>query len=117
LLLNNLKYLLFILIRQKEEIVQSSLEKQIEYLISLKKKDIEEKMIRLDRNKDDRITIKDMRSIIEDLLEFPLRHDEYHLLIKQFPQDQYGYIKYKDYLKQIPNQINAEKEEEQKSFM
>ncbi len=115
LLFKNLKSFLFILIREKEEIVQSSLEKQIQYLISKKKKEIEEKMIRLDKNKDETITINDMKSIIEDLLEFTLRHDEYFILAKQFPKDQYGNIKYKDYLKQIPNQINFQ--EEQKSFM
>ena len=54
-----------------------------------------------------------MRSLIEDLLQFPLRPDEYYQLFKQFPLDENGKIKYKDYLKQVMDRTTAQQEQEQ----
>lgn len=47
------------------------------------------------------ITKEQMKSLIEDLLQFPLRPDEYQSLYKAFPQDTYGNIRYEDYLRDI----------------
>lgn len=53
-----------------------------------------------------------MRILIEDLLEFPLRPDEYYQLLKTFPVDQYGKIKYKDYLKQVMDRTSLLQQQE-----
>jgi hypothetical protein len=54
-----------------------------------------------------------MRSLIEDLLEFTLRPDEYYQLVKQFPMDQNGKIIYNDYLKQVMERTNAQQQQQQ----
>jgi len=53
-----------------------------------------------------------MRSLIEDLLEFPLRPDEYYQLFKSFPIDQNGNIKYNDYLKQVMERTNTQQQQQ-----
>ncbi|UJR34858.1 hypothetical protein I4U23_027637 [Adineta vaga] len=102
-----------------EEIRQSSLEKQVEYLISLNYDKILDKMRSFDKKQTGTIENNEMRSLIEDLLEFPLRHDEYEELHKHFPKNDYGKINYLIYLKQIKDHchslhsIKEEQEEEQ----
>jgi len=58
-------------------------------------------MKRLDRSNVGTIELNEMRSIIEDLLEFTLRPDEFFHLAKSFPQDQYRHIFYHKYLDKI----------------
>jgi Ca2+-binding EF-hand superfamily protein len=75
-----------------------------------------EQLIRLDNYHNGTINTNDMRSLIEDLLEFPLRPDEYYQLFKQFPIDENGKIKYKDYLKQVMDHTTAsQQQQDQKS--
>ncbi|CAF3922000.1 unnamed protein product, partial [Rotaria sp. Silwood1] len=59
-----------------------------------------------------------MKSFIEDLLQFPLSPDEYYHLYKQFPIDQYGFIIYNDYLKQIMDdrKLNQQEQEEEYEY-
>jgi Ca2+-binding EF-hand superfamily protein len=74
---------------------------------------IRDELIRLDNFRNGTINSNDMRSLIEDLLEFQLRPDEYYQLFKQFPIDENGKIKYKDYLKQVMDHINAAQQQQQ----
>ncbi len=66
--------------RSSEETRQSSLERQVEYLISMNYETIRDQLIRLDNCRSGTVNSNDMRSLIEDLLEFPLRPDEYYQL-------------------------------------
>lgn len=56
---------------------------------------------RIDPTHQGLITKQQMKSLIEDLLEFPLGPDEYQSLLKSFPQDSHGNIRYEDYLRLI----------------
>ena len=99
--------------RPSEEIRQSPLERQIEYLISMNYERVRDQLIRLDNYRSGTINSNDMRSLIEDLLEFPLRPDEFYQLLKQFPMDQNGKIKYNDYLKQIMERVAQQQHQQQ----
>lgn len=99
--------------RPPEENRQSSLERQVEYLISQNFERIRDELTRLDNYHNGTVNSNDMRSLIEDLLEFPLRPDEYYQLFKQFPIDQNGKIKYKDYLKQVMDHLNNTQQQQQ----
>ncbi|CAF1342560.1 unnamed protein product [Rotaria magnacalcarata] len=99
--------------KNNEEYRQTSLEKQIDYLLSINYDKIRDELTRLDNLNNGTINTNDMKSLIEDLLEFPLRPDEYYQLIKQFPMDQYGKIKYKDYLKQVLDRTNSSQQQQQ----
>ncbi len=98
---------LFLCFRTTEETRQTALERQVEYLISMNYERIRDEFIRLDNSHHGTINSNDMRSVIEDLLEFPLRPDEYYQLLKQFPVDENGKILYKHYLKQVLENTNA----------
>ena len=80
---------------------------------------IRDQLRRLDNYHDGTVNSNDMRTLIEDLLEFPLRPDEYYQLLKQFPMDENGKVKYKEYLNQVLNHANLmqqyEKPEEKSS--
>ena len=80
---------------------RTGLEGQIEYLISMNTDQIREQLNRFDRSHTGTITNEQMKSLIEDLLEFPLRPDEYQTLFKSFPVDSHGLILYEDYLREI----------------
>lgn len=102
-------FLVFItfLCRPKEDFVQSSLEKQVEYLISLNYERILEKMKSFDKKQSGTIENGEMKGIIEDLLEFPIRPDEFDQLNKHFPKNPLGKIIYLTYLKQIQERTNS----------
>jgi Ca2+-binding EF-hand superfamily protein len=74
---------------------------------------IRDELTRLDNYRNGTINSNDMRSLIEDLLEFPLRPDEYYQLFKQFPIDENGKIKYKDYLKQVMDHTTTAQQQQQ----
>lgn len=77
---------------------------------------IRDEFTRLDSSHNGTIATNEMRSLVEDLLEFPLRPDEYYQLLKQFPTDDNGRIKYKEYLKQVMDRTTvAQQQEQQKS--
>ncbi|CAF1332292.1 unnamed protein product, partial [Adineta ricciae] len=91
----------------KEDFVQSSMEKQVEYLISLNYERIQEKMKSFDKKQSGTIENNEMKTIIEDLLEFPIRPDEFDQLNKHFPKNPLGKINYLIYLKQIKERTNS----------
>jgi Ca2+-binding EF-hand superfamily protein len=100
--------------RPKEDNRQTSLERQVDYLISTNYDRIHEELIRLDNYRKGTVNNNDMRSLIEDLLQFPLRPDEYYQLLKKFPTDQNGKIKYKDYLKEVMDRTTQLQREQAK---
>jgi Ca2+-binding EF-hand superfamily protein len=56
---------------------------------------------RLDISHHETISANEIRSIIEDLIDYTLKPDEYYQLLKQIPMDENGRVKYKEYLKQV----------------
>jgi Ca2+-binding EF-hand superfamily protein len=56
---------------------------------------------RLDISHNGTISANEIRSIIEDLINYILKPDEYYQLLKQIPMDENGRVKYKEYLKQV----------------
>jgi len=56
---------------------------------------------RLDISHNGTISANEIRSIIEDLIDYILKPDEYYQLLKQIPMDENGRVKYKEYLKQV----------------
>lgn len=56
---------------------------------------------RLDQAHHGTISANEIRSIIEDLIDYVLKPDEYYQLLKQIPMDEHGRVKYKEYLKQV----------------
>ncbi|CAF5129821.1 unnamed protein product [Rotaria sp. Silwood1] len=81
----------------KQEYNKRSLEGQVKYLLYLNNEKVKDELKRLDKNANGTISKSDMKSFIEDLLQFPLSPDEYYHLYKQFPIDQYGFIIYNDF--------------------
>ena len=63
--------------------------------------EIRDHLNRIDPSHQGLINKQQMKSLIEDLLQFPLRPDEYQSLCKAFPQDIHGNIRYEDYLREI----------------
>jgi Ca2+-binding EF-hand superfamily protein len=76
---------------------------------------VRDQLIRFDNYRSGTVNSNDMRSLIEDLLEFPLRPDEFYQLLKQFPIDQNGKIKYNDYLKQVMERASVQQQHRNKS--
>ncbi len=102
------------LFRPPEETRQTSLlERQVEHLISMNYERVRNELTRLDNSRNGTISSNDMRSLIEDLLQFPLRPDEYYQLFKQMPIDENGKIKYKDYLKQVMDHTTVAQQQQQ----
>jgi len=56
---------------------------------------------RLDISHNGIISANEIRSIIEDLIDYTLKADEYYQLLKRIPMDEHGRVKYKEYLKQV----------------
>lgn len=83
------------------------LEEQLEYVISENLDRFREQLKRLDKSNTGTIDKHQMKGLIEDFLQFTLRPDEYHQLSKHFPIDQYGFIKYNDYLNLIVEHIHS----------
>ncbi|CAF4816073.1 unnamed protein product [Rotaria sp. Silwood1] len=102
----------------KQEYNKRSLEGQVKYLLYLNNEKVKDELKRLDKNANGTISKSDMKSFIEDLLQFPLSPDEYYHLYKQFPIDQYGFIIYNDYLKQIMDdrKLNQQEQEEEYEY-
>lgn len=72
---------------------------------------------KLDRSNDDKIELHQMRIFIEDLLEFPLRPEEFYSLAKSFPLDKDGKVLYRIYFQQIQKKHfpNQQQHSQQKS--
>lgn len=91
----------FFFLRPPEENRQTMLEKQIDMALSMNYEKVRDLFNSFDNFHNGTITTNDLRSIIEDLMDYTLKPDEYYQLIKQIPIDENGRIKYKEYLKQV----------------
>ncbi len=87
--------------RPPEETRQSALERQIDSALSMNYERVRDLLNRLDISHSGTISANEIRSIIEDLIDYTLKPDEYYQLLKQIPMDENGRIKYKEYFKQI----------------
>lgn len=56
---------------------------------------------KIDLSNSGTISTNELRSIVEDLIQYTLKPDEYYQLLKQIPMDENKRIKYKEYLKQV----------------
>ncbi len=101
------------LCRHIEETRLVALERQIDYTLALNYERVQDLFNRSDTMNNGLITINAVRTIIEDFIEYTLRPDEYHHLIKKIPMDQYGRVKYKEYLKQIMDRTSNLQEKKQ----
>ena len=106
---------MFVSCRATGENRQTALEGQVEYLISTNYESLREQLNRLDPSHHGTMTTNDMRALIEDLLEFPLRPDEFYQLLKRFPIDQNGKVKYKEYFKEVMERSRLQREDQEKS--
>lgn len=70
---------------------------------------------RLDMSHHGTVSANEMRSIIEDLIDYTLKPDEYYQLLKQIPMDEHGRVKYKEYLKQVLDRALHSQEQQQKT--
>jgi Ca2+-binding EF-hand superfamily protein len=70
---------------------------------------------RLDVSHHGRISANEIRSIIEDLINYTLKPDEYYQLLKQIPMDEHGRIIYKEYLKQVLDRTLSLQEQQKPS--
>ena len=66
---------------------------------------------RLDPSNSGTISANEIRSIIEDLIEYTLRPDEYYQLLQSIPINEHGRIKYKEYLKQLLDRTLSRQEQ------
>jgi Ca2+-binding EF-hand superfamily protein len=84
-----------------DENLHSSLAGQIEYLIAQNCDELEKVFHQLDSAQRGYLSPTQWKAFLEDLLEFPLRADEFDQLNKSFPRDQQGNLKWRDLLQQI----------------
>ena len=56
---------------------------------------------RLDPSRSGSLSSNDLRTIIEDLLQYTLKADEFYQLLRDTPLDQHGRVLYKEYLKRL----------------
>ncbi|CAF4595974.1 unnamed protein product [Rotaria sp. Silwood2] len=96
-----------------EETRQTSLERQIDNALSMNYEQVRDLFNRFDNLHNGTINANDLRSIIEDFIEYTLKPDEYYQLLKQIPIDDNGKIKYKEYLKQVLDRTLYLQEEQQ----
>ena len=68
---------------------------------------------RFDRNHSGTITTNEFRSIIEDLIDYTLKPDEFYQLLKSIPQDDQGKLQYNSYLKLVLDRALTRQEDEQ----
>ncbi len=87
--------------RPPEETRQGALERQIDSALSMNYERVRDLLNRLDISHSGAISANEIRSIIEDLIDYTLKPDEYYQLLKQIPMDENGRVKYKEYFKQI----------------
>ena len=92
---------------------QTSLERQIEMCLAINYERVKSSINRFDRNHSGRITTNELRSIIEDLIDYTLKPDEYYQLLKSVPQDESGKVKYNEYLKIVLDRSLIRQEDEQ----
>lgn len=87
--------------RPSEENRQASLERQIDFALSMNYEHVRNLFNKIDLSNSGTISTNELRSIVEDLIQYTLKPDEYYQLLKQIPMDENKRIKYKEYLKQV----------------
>ncbi|CAF4042948.1 unnamed protein product [Rotaria sordida] len=98
----------------REENRQTSLERQIDNALAMNYEQVRDLFDNFDIYHNGTITRNDLRSIIEDFIEYTLKPDEYYQLLKHIPIDEHGKIKYKEYLKQLLDRTLCLQEQQQK---
>ena len=91
----------FYVFRPAEETRQGTLERQIDLTLSRNYERVRDLLNRLDISRSGAVSANELRSIIEDLIDYTLKPDEYYQLLKQIPMDEHGRVKYKEYLNQV----------------
>ena len=92
---------------------QTSLERQIEMCLAINYERVKSSINRFDRGHSGRISANELRAIIEELLDYTLKPDEYYQLLKGVPQDESGRVKYNEYLKIILDRALIRQEDDQ----
>ena len=87
--------------RVRQETRQSSLERQIDFVLMMNFERVRNLFSRLDKSHRGTISSNQLRAIIEDLLHYILKPDEFYRLMKKVPIDEHGQIQYKKYLKEV----------------
>lgn len=103
------------LFRPPEENRQTTLERQIDYCLSMNYERVREQLKRLDTSRHGTVTANEIRSIVEDLINYTLKPDEYYQFLKQIPMDENGRVKYKQFLNQLLDRTLLVQEQQQKS--
>ncbi|CAF2140370.1 unnamed protein product [Rotaria magnacalcarata] len=99
-----------------EDTRQTSLEKQIDYALSMNYEQVRDLFYNFDVSNSGTVSANELRSIIEDFINYILKPDEYHQLLKQIPMDENRRVKYKEYLKQVLDRtLHLQEQEQQKS--
>lgn len=98
--------------RPAEESRQTALERQIDLSLSMNYERVRDLIRRLDSSNHGTISANEMRSIIEDLIDYTLKPDEYYQLLKSIPMNEHGRIKYKEYLKQVLDRTLSRQEQQ-----
>ena len=103
---------LFFFVRPAEETRQTALERQIDLSLSMNYERVRDLIRRLDPSNNGTISANEIRSIIEDLIDYTLRPDEYYQLLQSIPINEHGRVKYKEYLKQVLDRALARQEQQ-----
>ena len=92
---------IFVSRRHVEETRQAALERQIDCVVAMNYERVDDFLNRTDGLQSGLVTVNVVRLLIEDLIEYTLKPDEYHQILKKMPLDEYGRVKYREYLKQV----------------
>jgi len=103
------------LFRPPEENRQTALERQIDYCLSMNYERVREQLKRLDTCRHGTVTANEIRLIVEDLINYTLKPDEYYQFLKQIPMDENGRVKYKQFLNQLLDRTLLVQEQQLKS--
>lgn len=98
--------------RPAEESRQTALERQIDLTLSMNYERVRDLIRRLDPANNGTISANEIRSIIEDLIEYTLKADEYYQLLHSIPMNEHGRVKYKEYLKQVLDRTLSRQEQQ-----
>ena len=76
---------------------------------------VREQLKRLDTCRHGTVTANEIRLIVEDLINYTLKPDEYYQFLKQIPMDENGRVKYKQFLNQLLDRTLLVQEQQLKS--
>ena len=99
--------------RSSSETRQTSLGKQIDFVLSIDYDRVKKSLQRYDPSHCGTISGNELRTIIEDLLEYTLKADEFYQLLKRIPLDEHGRVIYQDYFKKVLDRSLAFQKQDQ----